>query len=64
VWKFEPVSESQFDYEPALNKVIERSADGKRYIVGVRNGELQRIQELKDDGESDFLRHPRELPSR
>ena len=44
--------------------VIERSADGKRYIVGVWNAELQRLQELKDDGKSSFLPHLRELPSR
>ena len=66
VWKLlaHPVSESEYDYEPALNKVIERSADGKRYIVGVWNAELQRLQELKDDGKSSFLPHLRELPSR
>ena len=51
IWRFaaSPVSESQYNYEPALDKVIENSADGKRYIIGVRNAELQRLQELKDE---------------
>ena len=42
---WERVSESEYHCEPALNKVIERAADGKRYIVRVRNDELQRLQE-------------------
>ena len=58
------VSESEYDYEPLLNRVIERSADGKRYIVGVRNAELQRLQELKDEGKSGFIPGLRELRSR
>jgi DNA-directed RNA polymerase specialized sigma24 family protein len=41
-----PVSEAEYDYEPVLERVIERSADGKRYIIGVRNAELQRLQNL------------------
>jgi WD40 repeat protein len=65
VWELaHPVSESEFDFEPALNKVVERSADGKRYIVGVRNAELQRLQELKDEGKSGFLPDLGELRSR
>jgi WD40 repeat protein len=56
-WRLDlPVSESVYDLDPALAKVVEYSADGKRYIVGVRNGELKRLQELTDDGK------PRALP--
>lgn len=43
-----PISGSEYDYEPLLDKVIERSADGERYIVGVRNGELQRLENVPD----------------
>jgi WD40 repeat protein len=64
VWRFaNPVSESEYDYEPALDKVIERSADGKRYIVGVRNGELQRLQELIDEDKPHLLPRFRPLTS-
>jgi DNA-directed RNA polymerase specialized sigma24 family protein len=45
------ISESEYDYEPVIDKVIERSADGERYIVGVRNGDLQRLQNVPDDAE-------------
>ena len=57
------VSESEYEYEPALNRVIECSADGKRYIVGVRNSELQRLRELTDD-KPHFLPGLRPLTSR
>jgi hypothetical protein len=57
-------SESEYDYEPALNRVIERSADGKRYIVGVTNGELQRLQELADEKRPGVLAGRRRMISR
>ena len=38
--------ESQYDYDPVRGEVVERSEDGKRYIVGVRNAELVRLQEF------------------
>jgi hypothetical protein len=59
-----PVSESVYKYEPELNGVIERSADGKRYIVGVRNGELQRLHELTDAEKPGVLSGLRRLRSR
>ncbi len=59
-----PVSASEFDFDPVLNRVVEHGPDGKRYIVGVRNAELQRLQELKDDGEPEFVPGLRELRSR
>jgi hypothetical protein len=58
------VSESEYAYEPLLNKEVEHSADGKRYIVGVRNAELQRIQELKGEGRPRFLPGLRPITSR
>jgi hypothetical protein len=57
-------AESEYNYESALDKVIETSAEGKRYIVGVRGAELQRLQELKDEGRSDLLPSLRPLTSR
>jgi hypothetical protein len=60
----EPVSESEYNYEPARNRVIERGADGKRYIVGVRNTELQRLQELADEEKPAALPGLRRLSSR
>jgi hypothetical protein len=59
-----PFSESVYDYEPTLNKVVERSPDGKRYIVGVRNAELQRVQEVADEEKSDVLPDLHGLSSR
>ena len=59
-----PVSESVYDYDPALNRVIECSTDGKRYIVGVRNAELQRLQELTDEERPDLAPDLRRLSSR
>jgi len=56
--------ESEYNYDPVLGRVIESPADGRRYIVGVRNGELQRFQELKDGGKSDRLPGPRPSTSR
>ena len=57
-------SESAYDYEPARNAVVERSVDGKRYIVGVQNAELERLEELKDEGKSELVPDLRELRSR
>ena len=59
----DPVSESKYDYEPALNRVIERSPDGKRYIVGVRHGELDRLHELLDEEKSGYVPGFRKLRS-
>jgi len=57
-------AESRYEYDPSLDKVIEHASDGKRYIVGVRNAELQRLQELKDDVKSGILQHLRPSTSR
>jgi hypothetical protein len=43
--------------------VIERSPDGKRYIVGVRNAELQRLEELNDEEKSGYVPGLRKLRS-
>lgn len=59
----DPVSEPEYEYEPALNRVIERSSDGKRYIVGVRNAKLQRLQELNDEEKSGLVPGLRKLRS-
>jgi hypothetical protein len=59
-----PVSESRFDYDATRKTVIESSPNGKRYVVGVRNTNLQRLKELKDPEKPGLISDLRELPSR
>ena len=34
----DPIGESVYDYEEAGSRVIERSAEGNRYVIGLVNG--------------------------
>ena len=55
--------ESTYDYNPLTNEVIERSPDGRRYLVGVQNAELQRLEELRNEGKLHLLPGRRRLTS-